>query len=83
MSDTLKDWLDAPRAKAIARFPERKDTFTTSSGVQIDPVQVNQNPDYGASLGLPGTFLTRGVQPTMYRSRHWTMRQYADLEAKI
>ena len=78
MNKDLKSWLEGPRAKSIARFPERKTTFETSSGVVIDPVQVPQDTDYQASLGLPGAFpFTRGVQPTMYRSKNWTMRQYA------
>ena len=78
MTEDLKAWLDGPRAKSIARFPERKNTFETSSGVVIDPVHVPLPAEKQQDLGLPGSFpFTRGVQPTMYRSKHWTMRQYA------
>ncbi|MCW5874264.1 MAG: methylmalonyl-CoA mutase [Anaerolineales bacterium] len=59
---------------------ERKPSFTTSSGIElptaITPGDVHSDP--GAALGAPGEFpYTRGVQPTMYRGRLWTMRQYA------
>ena len=75
MSDTLKDWLDGLRAKAIARFPERKTPSQRVAG-RIDPVQVDKIPI--TASWTSGTFpFTRGVRPTMYRSRHWTMRQYA------
>ncbi len=78
MNDDLKAWLDGPRAKSTARFPERKESFETSSGVVIDPVHMPKAQSEQQTLGLPGTFpFTRGVQPTMYRSKHWTMRQYA------
>lgn len=63
----------------LRRFPERK-AFTTSWG---EPVQRLYTPedaggDYLSSLGFPGEYpFTRGIQPTMYRGRLWTMRQYA------
>jgi methylmalonyl-CoA mutase N-terminal domain/subunit len=66
--------------KATQRFPERKEQFTTSSGI---PMQRLYTPaetpvDYERDLGFPGEYpFTRGVQPTMYRSKLWTMRQYA------
>ncbi|MEK7866210.1 MAG: methylmalonyl-CoA mutase family protein, partial [Planctomycetota bacterium] len=58
---------------------ERKKQFETSSGIPIDAV-VGPDPSFDADvrLGLPGHFpFTRGVHPTMYRGRLWTMRQYA------
>ncbi|PWB50144.1 MAG: methylmalonyl-CoA mutase [Anaerolineales bacterium] len=58
----------------------RKDEFTTSSGIPIPPILTpdDPDPDYMEKLGFPGEFpFTRGVQPTMYRGRLWTMRQYA------
>ncbi len=66
--------------KTMNRFPERKAPFTTSSNLSIDrlyyPNQVEET--YGTNQGFPGQFpYTRGIQPTMYRSRYWTMRQYA------
>lgn len=73
-------WLETTRKKVVERFPERKEKFTTSSGVEVPPVLLppDDDPDYAQKLGLPGEFpYTRGVQPTMYRGRFWTMRQYA------
>ena len=60
---------------------ERRERFETSSGIEL-PVDFNpgntDQPDYGADLGAPGEFpYTRGIYPTMYRGRFWTMRQYA------
>ncbi|WP_079530215.1 acyl-CoA mutase large subunit family protein [Halobacillus hunanensis] len=66
--------------KTEKRFPERKQTFTTSSEIEIDQLYTPTEPDitYTENLGFPGQFpYTRGIQPTMYRSRYWTMRQYA------
>jgi methylmalonyl-CoA mutase, N-terminal domain len=54
--------------------------FRTASGLEVDAVYRphEPSPDYDEQLGLPGEFpFTRGVYPTMYRGRHWTMRQYA------
>jgi methylmalonyl-CoA mutase N-terminal domain/subunit len=73
-------WEEGPLAKTLQRQPERDDVFATSS----QPVQRLYTPldvaglDYLRDLGFPGEYpFTRGVQPTMYRGRHWTMRQYA------
>ena len=67
--------------KTISRFPERKKEFKTTSGYVVKPFYTpNDLPDfdYEEKLGYPGLQpLTRGVQPTMYRGRFWTMRQYA------
>ena len=62
------------------RFPERKTKFNTSSGIPLPCLQIppDPDPDYLEMLGFPGEYpFTRGVQPSMYRSRLWTMRQYA------
>lgn len=74
-------WENGMVKKVITRFPEQKPEFVNSSGVKIDraytPVDV-ADLDYVRDLGLPGQYpFTRGVQPTMYRGRYWTMRQYA------
>ncbi|MFZ5816261.1 MAG: acyl-CoA mutase large subunit family protein [Bacillota bacterium] len=66
--------------KSLAKFPEQKERFTTNSGITVDrlytPADVQV--DYLNDLGFPGEYpFTRGVQPTMYRGRFWTMRQYA------
>ena len=68
--DTLKPVLD--------RFPERKASFKTTSGIDLPTVAVPAESDYFEELGFPGEYpFTRGIQPTMYRGRLWTMRQYA------
>ncbi|GEN52148.1 acyl-CoA mutase large subunit family protein [Halobacillus faecis] len=66
--------------KTTERFPERKEAFHTSSDLPVDrlytPEQMDE--DYIEEIGFPGQYpYTRGIQPTMYRSRYWTMRQYA------
>ena len=74
-------WRETVRAKAMGGSPERREAFETSSGIIIrdlytaaDLVGLDEDRD----LGRPGEYpFTRGVQPTMYRSRFWTMRQYA------
>jgi methylmalonyl-CoA mutase, N-terminal domain len=74
-------WRETVRAKALASAPERRERFETSSGIEIADVYTPADVaglDEARDLGLPGEFpFTRGVQPTMYRSRLWTMRQYA------
>src|SRR5215471_5907804 len=80
MADERRRWLDEVWAKARARSPERKDVFRTTSDIELGPLDTPPNPDahYLESLGFPGEYpFTRGIQPTMYRGRHWTMRQYA------
>ncbi len=61
--------------------PERKQNFTTLSGLPLEPLYTESDLgawDREAALGFPGEFpYTRGIYPTMYRSRFWTMRQYA------
>jgi methylmalonyl-CoA mutase N-terminal domain/subunit len=76
-----KQWTEGPVEKAISRFPERKEKFTTGSNMEVErlytPEEV-EDFDYNEKLGYPGEYpYTRGVQPTMYRGRLWTMRQYA------
>ncbi len=67
--------------KATERFPERKESFKNSSGIEIKRVYTPEDIegiDYLKDLNFPSEYpYTRGVQPTMYRSRFWTMRQYA------
>lgn len=78
-----KRWEENTVAPSMKRLPERggRETFTTISG---DPVERIYTPadvqgfDYSADLGFPGEYpFTRGVHPTMYRSRYWTMRMFA------
>ena len=74
-------WKSGPYAKVCARFPERKERFEGSSGIEVKPLYTPldvEHIDYLSDLGFPGEYpYTRGVQPTMYRGRFWTMRQYA------
>jgi methylmalonyl-CoA mutase N-terminal domain/subunit len=75
-----KRWEKKTLAPASKRFPERKLGFYTPSGIPIPPVQIpaDSKEDYLEQLGFPGEYpFTRGVQPSMYRGRLWTMRQYA------
>ncbi len=74
-------WTREDLADALSRLPRRKEAFTTDSGIPIpdvlDPV-TQRNSDYLRDVGYPGRYpFTRGPQPTMYRGRHWTMRQFA------
>ncbi len=76
----LKRWRETTYGKAGGRFPERREAFATSSGIPLEPVYAPDPApaDHAETVGLPGEApFTRGVQPTMYRGRLWTMRQYA------
>ncbi|MFW9944098.1 MAG: methylmalonyl-CoA mutase [Candidatus Sifarchaeia archaeon] len=77
----LKRWKDTVVRTVIGRFPERKERFETSSGIPVKriytPVET-ESVNYMKDIGFPGEYpFTRGVQPTMYRGRFWTMRQYS------
>ena len=76
-----KNWEDGTLGKALEKNKERLDDFTTISGETIKrlytPDDVKES-GYNDKIGFPGEYpYTRGVQPTMYRGRFWTMRQYA------
>ncbi len=80
--DPARDrWRATLRAKALAGAAERRERFETSSGIEVRDLYTAADTadlDEERDLGRPGEFpYTRGVQPTMYRSRFWTMRQYA------
>lgn len=73
-------WERNTLAKVVQRFPLRRTKFETTDGDIISDVYLPHTPDidYMGKLGFPGEPpFTRGVQPTMYRGRFWTMRQYA------
>jgi methylmalonyl-CoA mutase N-terminal domain/subunit len=65
----------------LAKRPERKSEFLNTSGIPLKRLYTpldTKNLDYSEEIGFPGEYpYTRGVQPTMYRGRFWTMRQYA------
>ncbi len=75
-----KRWEDTTVRQSLKRLPERENLVTTSS-VPVNRIytpQDNANIDYTSDIGLPGEYpYTRGVQPTMYRARPWTMRMFA------
>ena len=83
IKEALEHWEQNVYSKAVERFPERQKTFTTLSEIPIKNVYTPEdvkNLDYVEDLGFPGQYpFTRGVQPTMYRARHWTMRQFAGM----
>ena len=80
-SNSKHEWQTTTHQKAIERNPERSEHFESSSGAELDPLYGPEDLadwNYHDKLGYPGEFpFTRGVQPTMYRGRLWTMRQYA------
>ncbi|MCB9435393.1 MAG: methylmalonyl-CoA mutase family protein [Anaerolineales bacterium] len=79
LNTAKSQWEKEVLEDSISKLPERRETFETSSGIPLERLYVPANdPDYLDKLGFPGDYpYTRGVQPTMYRSRFWTMRQYA------
>ncbi|HEJ84264.1 MAG TPA: methylmalonyl-CoA mutase, partial [Desulfobacteraceae bacterium] len=80
LQTALKRWSEAVE-KTVSKRPERKAAFVNTSDIPVKrlytPLDGN-DADYLSEVGLPGDYpFTRGVQPTMYRGRYWTMRQYA------
>ncbi|MBV9615179.1 MAG: methylmalonyl-CoA mutase family protein [Ktedonobacteraceae bacterium] len=80
-SNNTEEWRKTTLKSAREKAAERQARFATSSGIEVPDVATAddiQGFDASEQLGYPGEFpFTRGVQPTMYRSRLWTMRQYA------
>ncbi len=90
LRDSFRKWQETTLKKALEKFEERKARFETSSGIEMPrlalpsaghastlPVLSGEE-SYLEKLGFPGEYpYTRGIQPTMYRGRFWTMRQYA------
>lgn len=77
--ELYREWEEKTR-QLLEKYPERKEEFTTLSGINVDRLYTRfpDATEYMEKLGLPGEYpYTRGVRPTMYRSRPWTMRQYA------
>ena len=81
VSRSARDWRQGAYRAAIGRSPERQPRFESSSGAAVEPLYAPEDLagwNYHEQLGYPGEYpFTRGVQPTMYRGRLWTMRQYA------
>jgi len=76
-----KEWENNTLNPLLEKYPERLTEFVTTSSSQVNRLYTPLNlggSDYLTDIGFPGEFpYTRGVQPTMYRGRLWTMRQYA------
>lgn len=81
ISREKEKWEKTTLKKVTDRFPEMKEEFTTGSWLPVKRLYTpadRKEDDYLEGLGFPGQYpFTRGVQPTMYRGRYWTMRQYA------
>ncbi len=81
LEDKLEKWEETSLQKALSSLPERTGHFITTSSEPINglytPLDVAEM-DYASSLGLPGEYpYTRGVHPTLHRSKLWTMRMFA------
>jgi len=79
--DGFERWQKTTLGKVLSKSPEREPSFQTTSHMEIDRLYTpldTEDIDYCRDVGFPGEYpFTRGVQPTMYRGRLWTMRQYA------
>ena len=80
LQKVFREWSEGVE-KNVSKRPERKPEFVNTSGIPVSriysPLDL-EGDDYLEEVGLPGEYpYTRGVQPTMYRGRYWTMRQYA------
>ena len=80
LSEAFSKWTEGVEQK-LSKRPERKPNFINTSGIPIRRVYTpldHTDDDYLSEIALPGEYpYTRGVQPTMYRGRYWTMRMYA------
>ena len=76
-----REKYDEKVGKDLAKHPERREKFETGGGLDLERIYTPEalaDRDYMEDIGFPGSYpFTRGVQPTMYRGRLWTMRQYA------
>jgi len=81
IKDSFNQWEEAQVRKTLSKYPEQKQKYEFDTGVEVKrlytPLDLPEF-EYEESLGYPGQYpYTRGVQPTMYRGKHWTMRMYA------
>ncbi len=80
LSGEFKEWSDRVERK-LSKRPEREKEFVNTSGIPVKRLYTpldQSGVDYSSEIAFPGEYpFTRGVQPTMYRGRYWTMRQYA------
>ncbi|MEW5932563.1 MAG: methylmalonyl-CoA mutase family protein [Bacillota bacterium] len=87
LGEARKRWEDTVLGPVLKRYPERQPEFTTISGLPLERLYTPEHMgdlDYLRDTGFPGEYpFTRGVQPTMYRGRLWTMRQYAGFGSAV
>jgi methylmalonyl-CoA mutase N-terminal domain/subunit len=81
IKESYERWEETTLQQRLAQHPERKEKFTTVSGQEVErlytPLDI-ADLDYERDLSMPGEYpFTRGVHPTMYRGRPWTMRMFA------
>ena len=83
-SKSKRQWQEETLSPAVERYPERRQSFETDSGLarwrpSTPPEDLDRRGyNYAEDIGFPGEFpYTRGVQPSAYRGRVWTMRQYS------
>ena len=81
LAEDLERWEETSLHQAVARMPERRERFVTTSSEEVKrlytPLDL-ANLDYQADLGFPGEYpYTRGIHPTLHRGRLWTMRMFA------
>jgi len=81
LRESWEKWLETTLQSSTARLPERRERFVTTSSEPIErvytPLDV-EDLDYQRDLGLPGEYpYTRGIHPTLHRSKLWTMRMFA------
>ena len=81
LRDDYQDWLENKLNPTVDNFGSRREEFSTASNIELEALYTpldTENIDYLEKLNFPGQQpFTRGVYPTMYRSRLWTIRQYA------
>jgi len=81
LHEARRRWEEGQLAKSLEKSGERRERFETLSGIETDRLYTPEHTadlDYVRDLGFPGEYpFTRGIQPTMYRGRYWTIRQYA------
>ncbi|MDX1686520.1 MAG: methylmalonyl-CoA mutase family protein, partial [Candidatus Promineifilaceae bacterium] len=81
IAEKADKWEETTLQQTLARFPERREQFLTTSSERVDrlytPLDVAEM-DYNQDLGFPGQYpYTRGIHATMYRGKQWTMRMFA------
>ena len=81
INQSYNEWTEKVYKKFIDKYPEREKEFTTVSFTPVNPLYIPDEDNFNMfneKIGYPGTYpFTRGIQPTMYRGKLWTMRQYA------